>query len=535
MKKTTATIRSFAAMLLCLVMIAGLAACGKKESAQEPAPSPAPDNVPEVIEPAKLEGNLLKITTEADFEAGAEKNDIQIVGDIGDGAIMLAEGATEGTFISAEYNTEDFYRMVACWNAAIYDGGSVEIWAKAYTNGAWTDWLTWGEFSPFDQNRGTSQNKKTDGAKVDVDIFICTKATASKVQMKAVLRRDSAQVKSPVLRAMTMTFDGGNMVATYAEEPLATLPDKVYNAAPAYSQGVRHPAVSGSICSPTTMTVMMNSRVPELDLLPEEYALNIRDVGSNMFGNWAFTVAGAGLYGFEAYCQYADVNILLQELAKGHSVGLSVAYSPKTGDGYNKLDGSYGPTGGHLITLIGYDYEGEVNEDNLYFYSSDSYSADDTTSYHRYSWPQLKRCWERRLAYIIPSMEQEVTGELAQGVIRVESEMVKTADGNWMPKPKDGSEFDAARFKNSNSLVGYTVEGVFKDMSGGGEATNASVVYENPMQVTANNKFAYDIVNEDGSVKLDPAAAYEKFEVEGGTITVYFFTDYGYCYIGTIN
>lgn len=104
-----------------------------------------------------------------------------------------------------------------------------------------------------------------------------------------------------------------------------------------------------------------------------------------------------------------------------------------------------------------------------------------------------------------------------------------------MPKPKDGSEFDAARFKNSNSLVGYTVEGVFKDMSGGGEATNASVVYENPMQVTANNKFAYNIVNEDGSVKLDPAAAYEEFEVEGGTITVYFFTDYGYCYIGTIN
>ncbi len=532
MKKIVVTMKSFVALMLCLVMISGLSACGGKENGQKPDEAP---ELPEVQEAPRVEGNLLKVTTEADFEAGAEKNDIEIVADIGDGAIVLAEGAKEGTFISAEYDTDEFYRMVASWNAAIYDGGSVEIWARAYTDEAWTGWQTWGEFSPFDQRRGTRNNESTDGAKMDVDIFICTKASASKLQMKAVLRRSAADIKSPVLRAMMMTFDGGDIVATYAEEPLETLPDSVYNVAPAYAQGVRHPAVSGSICSPTTMTVMMNGRVPELDLLPEEYALNIKDVGSNMFGNWSFTVSGAGLYGFEAYCQYADVNILRQELAKGHSVGLSVKYSPKGGDGLYKLDGSYGPTNGHLITLIGYDYEGEVNDDNLYFYSSDSYSEDDTTSYHRYKWSQLKLCWDKRLAYIIPFAEQEVTGELARGVIRVDSNIIETADGNLMPEPKDGSEFDAARFASGIGIVGYTVEGVYKDMSGGGEATKASVVYKSPMQVSANNTFTYVSVEKDGSVVLDPAQVYEKFEVDGGTITIYFISDYGYCYIGTIN
>ena len=32
----------------------------------------------------------------------------------------------------------------------------------------------------------------------------------------------------------------------------------------------------------------------------------------DMFGNWSFTCSGAGLYGYECYCQYAGRDILMQ-------------------------------------------------------------------------------------------------------------------------------------------------------------------------------------------------------------------------------
>ena len=43
----------------------------------------------------------------------------------------LADGATEGVFLSAEYNITDFEEMVASWNATLEGNCSVEIQARA--------------------------------------------------------------------------------------------------------------------------------------------------------------------------------------------------------------------------------------------------------------------------------------------------------------------------------------------------------------------------------------------------------------------
>ena len=52
------------------------------------------------------EGNLLKITTDEDFEAGVLEN--LEPADIGNGALALAEGADTGTFYSAVYQVEEY-------------------------------------------------------------------------------------------------------------------------------------------------------------------------------------------------------------------------------------------------------------------------------------------------------------------------------------------------------------------------------------------------------------------------------------------
>ena len=315
-----------------------------------------------------VHGNLLKVTTADEFRAGTLEN-LSVRANVGDGAVELADGATEGTFTSVEYDADEFYRMVAGWNASIDEGGSVEVWARAKYGETWTEWLTWGKFTPY-ESRGTRKDKKCDGAYVDEDTFILSKGAGTQVQLMAVLKRADAADPSPILRQLTMTFSGGMMAAAYAEEPATELPDRALCEAPAICQEIRYSSIADSICSPTTMTVMLDSRGEVL--LPEEIALVCKDHGENIFGSWSFTCAAGGLYGFNCYCQYADEEILMQELAKGHTCGISVRYSPKNGGGQPKLDGSWDTTGGHLIAIIGYEYEDGVRDaDHLYFFSSD--------------------------------------------------------------------------------------------------------------------------------------------------------------------
>ena len=263
------------------------------------------------------------------------------------------------------------------------------------------------------------------------------------MQFRAILRRTGADLPSPVLRQLTYSIKGGSATPIYAETPVSSLPIAQLNAAPAYSQMIRDPEIGGSICSPSTITVMLNARNSALDLLPEELALSVQDFNYG-FGNWAFCTSAAGLYGYEAYVQYASKDILLQELANGRSAGISVSYSPTNGT-YPLLEGSYGATGGHLITIVGYEYEGGVmDDDHLYFYSSDTYSGKDATSFHRYKWTQLNNCWSNRVIYIIsasPEADAAVTG-------------VQRFDATLSPKEKEhtyafmvnGSAFNLSDF-----------------------------------------------------------------------------------------
>lgn len=484
-------------------------------------------------------GNLLKVTTAADFAEGQMEN-LEILSDVGDGAVALTGDALSGVFVSRVYTTTLFEEMSACWNASIFEGGEVEIWARARQNDEWSDWMTWGPYTPF-ATRGTTGHKGGNLAYVDEDTFILDEGTADGVQIKAELRRSSTAVSSPVLRMVSMTFRYGRMSPVYEETPYdGELPLKAINPAVAYSQLIRHPSIGSSICSPTTVTVMMNSRVPALDLLPEELALNVQDEGEGIFGNWSFCVAGAGLYGFEAYTQFASKEILMQELAKGHVCGMGVTYSPNKDSSYPYLEGAYSSTGGHLITIIGYEYEDGIrDDDHLYFFSSDSYSKGDSTSYHRYKWTQLDNCWQSRMLYIIPSMEQEVSGEYVTGVTRVDAELVVSEeDSRKFTLCVDGEPVDMSRFVTGGGVLGYTVEGFCVDMENDLEETTSSVIYEKPMQATANNIFYYDIsCDEDGVIELDTNKILQNLEVPRGAtreITVYAISDRGYRYEATL-
>ena len=182
-----------------------------------------------------LEGNFVKITTAEDFSAG-ECIDLEPYS-VGDGALQLKAGASEGVYVSPVYQTFPWNDLVASWNSDTPRGTSVEIYGRAYipdydgwSNGGetydgWTDWITWGEWSPFIE-RGCPQDADSHpsrsgdkngwayaysfGSAGDSSLNITDGLTATAFQLKAVVRADGTQTAQPVLRLVAATFKNTN-------------------------------------------------------------------------------------------------------------------------------------------------------------------------------------------------------------------------------------------------------------------------------------------------------------------------------------
>ncbi len=370
------------------------------------------------------EANLIKLTSAQAFSKGTLEN-LVVDETAGDGALRLADGATEGVYVSEELKTPAFEYLVASWNADTPRGTYVEVFGRAYVDkkGAWSSWLSWGKWSPYIQRASTNDE---DGlAMVDVDTFTVLGTggeTASRFQFKAVLSAQEAGV-SPVLRqlaaSMKNTLQDQSIEVFHRE---VELPEKVILSTPSYSQMVRDRSIANSICSPTTMTMLVNGFGE--DLFPEEIALNEYDFAYEGFGNWSFTVAAGGMYGYDVYCMYADFDFLREQLAQGYPVGISVKYSSqKNGSNPYLENGAANDTSGHLISIVGYETIDGVD----YFYSNDSAAgSDEACLLRRYKTEQLDAAWSGRLAYVVGDKE---AGAGFAAPARTEAELAYVEDG----------------------------------------------------------------------------------------------------------
>lgn len=499
-------------------------------------------------------GNLLKITREDDFSMG-QYTGLLINNTIGNGALVLDENTLTGEFYSCIYNVSAFRSLIMSWNTSLPEGASVEVSARVYakkpheSTGKWTSWLSWGVFGTTVHRSSISGTDTVDNlAYMDIDtLYLNNDYIGNAVQFRAVLKRASLTNEIPVIRQISCTLGnapyGSDLTPTYAESPYSgAIPQKSIIAAPAFTQSTRDPDISGEICSPSTISIMLNSRQPSLNLLPEELALNLLDFGDS-FGNWSFCTAGAGLYGYEAYVQYADVGILLQELAKGNTVGISVEYS--NNKNYNSyLDGTCGTTDGHLITLIGYYFEDEHYGDNnyLHFYCSDTFSHNDPQAYRDYKWTQLNNCWSNRVAYIIPSQKPENGADIT-GVKRINA-CLSAAEGksNSYALYAQDEKVDLKGFttgktsSDGHGVLAYTVSGfgcnLSKELSAGG----GCIAYPKPLQSAANNTFFYTGISTDdmGNIIFDANNVLSRLGVKTGesrTVIIYAISNNGKMYI----
>lgn len=470
---------------------------------------------PEALPAMQAQGNHIKLTTHGDFARGAMLN-LTFADRLGDGAVRLKKEG-EGVFLTPVIQTEKpFNDLVASWNTETPLGTEVEILGRVYlpeydgwtdrenrTYDGWTDWITWGVWSTHiaracpecEDSHPRKDSEERNGWAFayskpgygDSSLNVRGSFTASAFQLKAVLRAKEGCDGLPSLRLLAATWKNTNSETwqdecSYPEEPVQAAESVLLNT-PAISQMVRDPAFAHVICSATCATMLMDGQ--GADLLPEDVTLLNYDYGFGGNGNWSFTCAAAGAYGYESYVSYSSFSALRQELTKGFGVALSVKYSNKEDDDQPYLENAPCHTNGHLITIVGYYYSKQL-EEYVYCANDPAADSDGAVAHREYRQSQLDKCWYRRAAYFIHKKEAGA-GLFVRDYISAVLMPVKEQPGVWalvaddslLQIPADFQENKRASFGQHGTICYYAED----------ELTD---IPDTCRRVTANHVFRYD-------------------------------------------
>jgi uncharacterized protein YjdB len=353
-----------------------------------------------------VEGNLFIKSTAVDFDAAEASFDNVEVSNNGDGAIVLKSGVQSGVYTANSLSTSPFNKLVLSWNSDTPVGTTIQVQARVSlnSNGQWSDWLTWGTWGTSIQSRSGTGLTDDAVAKVDVDTLVVKNGqTAGKIQYRVILNSDQSGV-TPTLRlvsgALRNTSQGINKVFTDNPD-LSNLP--VLDV-PRLSQMIRDPAIADSICSPTSMAMVLNYYGTAIQ--PEQVAWGVYDYNYEDFGNWPFNTAYGGSLGYRAYVDYSTVDGLKREIANGHPAIAAVAYKNSANIGGNLpvIDGApIASTNGHLIVVCGFTNENGTD----YIIINDPAAASNAGVRVKYRLDQFQNAWAEsgNITYIIHQNE----------------------------------------------------------------------------------------------------------------------------------
>jgi hypothetical protein len=116
---------------------------------------------------------------------------------------------------------------------------------------------------------------------------------------------------------------------------------------PFRAQGVEHKALKGEICSPTSVSMVMQHF--GLDRATAENALAIYDAEYDLFGNWGRAVSFAGQNGFDAYLRrFRNWDQVKEMIAAGQPIIASARFKEGECPSFVMKE-----TKGHLIVIRG--------------------------------------------------------------------------------------------------------------------------------------------------------------------------------------
>lgn len=443
-------LRIFCGLLVLLLSLTALAGCADTPEDPDPGEDPGNDQNGETVEYDEremLNQNLFVFTTQEDFAKG--HTDGTEVSDYGNGAITLEAGSTSGTYTSPIIKTSPFEYMILSWNADTPEDSNVTIHGRVHVNGEWSQWLSWGTWSTssYPDKAGKmvmpgsapAPEQGDSIAKVATDeLYVkgSSGETADAFQYRLILNSGSNSANKPHVRLMASTVKNtleGQVIPATVPANSAELDELDQDLdVPTYSQAIRDPMISSSICSPTSVAMALGYFGH--DISPEQSAWFANDYVGSMFGNWSFNVASATSFDLSGYVAYfiqeegGDPWLQVKEqIAAGNPVIVSVRYqSPESTESYPVVEGvPISSTGGHLVLVRGFTWEDGVE----YVIVNDSAAGDNEGVNRKYRADQFAEAW-RKVAYVIYSDPDEI-GE-PSAPTHISAELVAVGD------PEDG-------------------------------------------------------------------------------------------------
>lgn len=255
--------------------------------------------------------------------------------------------------------------------------------ADKVESGEWSGWYRLGEF----RSAGGSASfagQEDDLARVEIDT-LKLKKRADAFRYRVVLGATGSY--SPVLRLVSAAYtDSGagydEKAAAAVLKPRSAKPEAWGRTleVPEYSQMAEQPKYARDICSPVALSMALGYW--GVTVAPIEAASGVYDSSEQIYGNWFFNTAYAGLKGFDSFpARMNSVSEAEAEIAAGRPVIASITYGP------GELENSpIKRTKGHLVVIRGFDKKGN-------FVVNDPAAPDRKSVERVYRRDEFSRAW----------------------------------------------------------------------------------------------------------------------------------------------
>lgn len=257
-------------------------------------------------------------------------------------SLRLEEGATRGFLILKPRQAPwPFDEGLPSWNGtAPGDSGGFRVLIRFPYLSGWSPWLDAGFWKA---NLWPSKKTTFTGGEIDIDIARLN-YYASEWQFAVEFKRNSAAVTSPSITLLSwFASDSRTTAGLDYGAILRDKPEAIFVQTSFLAQYRIDPEIGGSICSPTTVAMILLSYNIAVD--PLQFARDTRDPYYGIFGVWPRVVQNASEYGVKGtVTRYRSWSETREVLARGGRIGMSIGAPLYTG---------------HLVMLAGFTANGD--------------------------------------------------------------------------------------------------------------------------------------------------------------------------------
>lgn len=241
--------------------------------------------------------------------------------------------------------------IVASWNSRTPPGSKLRVEVRAQVaRDLWTPWFS---LAVWPNGNGTPGVRRDASGWVNEDTLVLQEP-ARRVQIRLTLTA-SETGNSPRVGLLALVGSTSLTASSVADSPAASHPAWGKSLeVPFRSQRWEHPSISGRICGPTSLAMILeyfDRPLPTVAVAALAY-----DELNDIYGNWPFLAAAAAEAGLASYVtRFPDWNGVEAEILAGHPVIISIRFGP------GELPGApINSTSGHLLVVRGFTQTGDV-------------------------------------------------------------------------------------------------------------------------------------------------------------------------------